>query len=485
MKKLYYTITTLEPLIITQHSDDPNMYKTLQYIRGTVMQGVFAQKYLKNKIADAEFSRLIVKGDCIFSNAFPVANNKAFYPASAALVREKYNSKKAHNLLESNTEEQTKGITSLVSITSNQVSWLIIRKEIRLHNQIDDSTRTTQNGKLFNYQSLPVGMVFKGYISLKEDDENKIKNLVENGANIRMGRSATSEYGKVRFEWINETKDNELKIDGKVIMTLLSDAIILNENGFSSLAAKDISIYLKDSLIEKSISRKERIEGFLNIWKLRKPSENVFAAGSSFLLDKLPSNSEKLANNGLGERTHEGYGQVAFSALNPSIEYFDYLEWEEPKLTKPQVIPLLTNEILIAIILKRVKEQAIQKALEDAENTERLPNNHLLGKLSDMSEDVDTFVNNVKLLKEIAQKQLEKSHVKNQTLLNHLINWDTHMENLCPLTKMIDDKMIDLSLFKSELARLYFNQYFNQLRRKNINNEKDGKRENHIKSTIA
>jgi CRISPR-associated protein Csx10 len=477
MKKLYYTITTLEPLIITQHSDDPNMYETLQYIRGTVMQGVFAQRYLKNKTADVEFTRLIVNGHCTFSNAFPIENGKTFLPAPIALVREKYHSKKAHNLLGRETKEQTKGISSFVSISANVVTPLTIKKEIRLHNEINGKTRTTMESKLFNYQSLPANMVFKGYITIKkDDDENKIKPLIENGDNIRMGRSATSEYGKVRFEWINEAKNNELKTDGKVIMTLLSDAIIFNENGFSSLAVKDISSYLEYSHIEQSISRKARIEGFLNIWKLRKPSENVFAAGSSFLLDKLPANSENLANYGLGERTHEGYGQVSFSMLNPSIEYLEYREWNDPKRPKPLVMPPLTNDILIAIIFKRVKEQAIQKALEDAENTERLLNNHLLGKLSDMSEDVDSFDKNVKLLKDIARKQLEKSHVQNQTLLNHLIERATHLETICPLTKMIDDKIIDLSLFKSELARLYFEQYFNQLRRKNINNEKDGKR---------
>ncbi len=83
MKKLHYTITTLEPLIITQHSDDPNMYETLQYIRGTVIQGVFAQNYIKanNGIADDLFTQLIVSGDCIFENAFPTANNNLYTPS--------------------------------------------------------------------------------------------------------------------------------------------------------------------------------------------------------------------------------------------------------------------------------------------------------------------------------------------------------------------------------------------------------------------
>lgn len=474
MKKIHYSITTLEPLIITQHSDDPNMYETLQYIRGTVIQGVFAQRYLKKGKADTEFTRLIVSGDCIFSNAFPVENGKTYFPAPMALVREKYNSEKIHNLLESITEEQTKGISSLISISDNELTPLLIKKEIRLHNEIDGKTRTAKDGKLFNYQSLQAGMVFEGYISLrKEKDEDRIKKLIIDGETIRIGRSSTSEYGKARFEWSNNIVTEKPQATGNAIMTLLSDTIVFNEYGFSSPTVEDMNVYLSDSKIEKSISRKARIEGFLNVWKLRKPSENVFAAGSSFLLDKLPSNAEELTSFGLGERTHEGYGQVSFSMLSPSAISIKYIEKEEIELPKPDEMPELTNEIRNSIFFNRAKEQVINKALENADKTEpKITSNHLLGRLKDIACSPDKLGGFLKDPRPTAKGHLEKAYLGKKNLVEHFNEVLSKEYPLYTPKEGIEfgEKRLD------QLKILYFEQYLNQLRRLNNKTEKDEKR---------
>jgi len=485
MKKLNYTITTLEPIIITRNSDDPNMYETLQYIRGTVIQGVFAQYYLRanNNIANDDFMRLIVRGDCIFANAYPFYDNKLFITAPFSMVREKYQPEVVHNLLLDATDEQSKGISSMVSVNSNQVHSLTIPKEIRLHNEINDEKRTTKEGILFNYQSLPAGMVFNGHIFMNSEndaDTEVVQSLIDDGQEIRMGRSATSEYGKIRFNWLPVDSDQETKATGQVIMSLLSDTIIFNEFGFSSLNYKDINQYIKGVTIEEKpetevgklpnmISRKARIEGFLNVWKLRKPSENVFAAGSSFLLDKLPGNADDLINKGLGERTQEGCGQVSFtfqSTTDIDLIYPEPIRFGE-KTTAPPSLPSLAHDVLESISFERAKSEIIGKALSDADKTERIPKNHLLGKLKDMAGDVNSFADNIGLLKEIAQNQLRKSHVGNQTLLDHLKYRATHIDKICELTKQVDNFIVDLTSYRTELTRLYLEQYLKQLRRKN------------------
>lgn len=476
MKKLNYTITTLEPLIIAQHSDDPNMYETLQYIRGTVIQGVFAQNYLKanNGIDDNLFTRLIVSGDCIFENAFPIVNDNLYTPSPLALVREKYNQKVAHNLLAASTNEQTKGISSLITIDGIEIYPLTIRKEIRLHNEIDNNKRTTKDGILFNYQSLPAGMVFSGAITLKKDaDETLIQKIVPDKKEIRIGRSATSEYGKVCFEWA-ETSDASIdSISGKVIMTLLSDAIVYNKNGFSSLAIEDLGNYLKGTTITNSISRKGRIEGFLNVWKLRKPSENVFAAGSSFLLDKLPVNAPELVNFGLGERTHEGYGQVSFSVLDPAIQDLNYNEWKEETLSEPDYKPKLSNDILDFVYLKRLKETVINKAMVDAEQTKPvISSNHLLGRLKDVSKNLDAFRIFLKELRPTAKNHLSNAYLVNNNLVEH---FESILDGTMPLFVSKDGSTMDQQS-NDDLKILYFEQYFNQLRRRNNNKEKHGNR---------
>jgi CRISPR-associated protein Csx10 len=474
MKKLYYTITTKEPLIITQHSDDPNMYETLQYIRGTVIQGLFAQKYIeKNELADTEFTRLIITGDCKFLNAYPFINGKLFVPAPLSIAKEKYNTNIVHNLLLSETEEQTHGLKSLVNIEGEVITTLIIPQAIHLHNAIDNKTRISKKGFIFNYQSLPVGIIFKGCITLRNDaDENIIRALINNKSEIRIGRSATAEYGNASFNWDEDKKtekiDDKKTKQGNVIMTLLSDTIIYDKNGLSSLNQIDLKKYITGTEIVKYISKKSRIEGFLNIWKLRKPSENVLAAGSSYMLDKLPDNEEELLNFGLGERTQEGFGQISFTLQNVNQQHFSYNEINFDEISSPpKIMPELSKAILQTVYYNRSKAKIIRAALNDAESTINQPNNHLLEKLKGFSLNLNSFRDNIDKLREPAERQLKKCHIGNQILKEHLDYRSSNIESVESLTQNIENTVIDLTQFKTRLTQLYFEQYFNQLRRKN------------------
>lgn len=478
MRKLNYTITTLEPLIITSHSDDPNMYETLQYIRGTVIQGLTAQQYLrKNKNADATFTRLIIKGDCVFSNAFPVHGNNTFQPAPFSLVKEKYDEVKVHNLLLKETDVQTKGIFNLVAIQGEEIKLLSLRKEVRLHNEIDDIKRTTSDGILFNYQSVPAGIVFKGQIAINGSDTDivLIRELFSEGE-YRIGRSSTAEYGLVRFEWVEETvveesieksmKDAEVGSGSQAILTLISDTIVYNENGFSSLSKDNLSSYLKDAVVIKSISRRSRIEGFLNVWKLRKPSENVFAAGSSFLLNKMPANVTELQDSGLGERTQEGYGQVILTSVRNVKEEMEVKKFEWDNINQEnEGLPSLTEKILEFSRLNRKKSLLIGQAIKDANLTKKAPKNHLISKLKILSQDPEAFSRNLKLLRDTAQAQLKAAYIENQTLLQFLNQRIEKFEEICLLQEIIQGIPIDFTKNVNELKQVYFENYFNQLRR--------------------
>ncbi|WP_269849658.1 hypothetical protein [Methanosarcina horonobensis] len=49
MYQLTYEIETLSPVLLTQISGDTNMVSTLDYIPGTVVQGIFANNYIKKR----------------------------------------------------------------------------------------------------------------------------------------------------------------------------------------------------------------------------------------------------------------------------------------------------------------------------------------------------------------------------------------------------------------------------------------------------
>lgn len=468
MKRLHYTITTIDPLIIASHSDNPNMIETLQYIRGTVMQGVFAQYFLKQPGYSIEdFSRMIIKGDCVFSNAFPILEKDLFFPAPFSLVSEKYNETNGHNLLVSDTVEQTKGISGLICMKGDSIQKLSFRREIRLHNEIDDKKRTTREGKLFNYQSIPTGIVFAGHIAIRDDqDEGKIKDIIGDKKELRIGRSSMTEYGRVLFEW--KENDNSGAEDKNPVLVLLSDTIIYNANGLGSTSIADLAVHLKDSLILKSIAKSNRIEGFLNIWKLKKPSETVFAAGSIFLLDKVPENAQDLIDFGLGERTQEGYGQISFSFIDEKLEVFEISKAEYfQEQTVSSEMPELAKRVVQNILLNRKMMKLSGDALNDADNTQNCPTNHLIGKLKAMSQDPVNFAANLAELKKPAIRQLEKSHIGNRTMYDFIKDRIENFSKLWPLTENLEGWPFDFSWEKNNMQRVYFEQYFNHLRRKN------------------
>jgi CRISPR/Cas system CSM-associated protein Csm3 (group 7 of RAMP superfamily) len=479
MKKLNYTITALEPLIITQNSDDPNMFETLHYIRGTVIQGLFSQLYLRsNKFkADEVFMNLIIKGGCRFLNAFPVLDGQKFYPSPLGIVKLKYpknqdakdseSNIKAYNLLLlDNFDEQTSSLPSMVAISEKKIIPFVSRKEIRLHNQIDDKNRTSEKGILFNYQSLPMGSVFAGSLLIENDsNEDLLKELISKNSNIRIGRSATAEYGKIKFDWTDTENfnpdDNERSETKNVILTLLSDTIVLNKNGFSSLDVNDLEECLFNATVIKSISRKNRIEGFLNVWKLRKPSENVFSAGSSFLLNNLPDNAGNLTTSGLGEKTIEGYGQVSFTWQDTEITEYYFSEAKKSGIEKPSQIPDLTKKIWTSALITRKKSTIIGEALEDANRSE-IKSNHLIGKLKGMSVPVNDFAYKLGQLRKPAKEHLQKSYIGYKNLLEHFYHI---IEKTIVL--QVPDEQENIPVIIAELKELYFEQYFNQLRRNN------------------
>lgn len=479
MRRLFYTITSVDPLIITGNSDDPNMYETLEYIRGTIIQGLFVRNYLRNsRVVDETFYNLLIKGGCIFSNAYPSFDGELYHPAPLSLVSEKLDEGKIHNLindLDTDFEVQTKGIPGLISLKSNKgsltLSKISIRKEIRLHNEIDDNKKTTKEGILFNYQSLPAGLVFKGSITVRNDMEcQTIKEIIKDRQEIRIGRSSTSEYGKGLFEWSHESDSNDQSTDDPVVMVLLSDGIFFNENGFASCSVNNINNYIPGATIIKTIAKRGRIEGFLNTWKLRKPSENVIVAGSSFLLDRLPSNASELAITGIGERIQEGYGQVSFSLLPLGTREFSIKKVDFPDRRAAIYQPTeLTRTIIEFIMLNRKKREIILQALKDASATERPPTNHLIGKLKAISQigasELKRYLK--ESIRKPAESQLKRAFVGNETLKDFLERRiDKFNDTFCQKTS-VEDIEIHYNLQAHELQRLYFEHYFTQLRRVN------------------
>jgi CRISPR-associated protein Csx10 len=452
--QLRYEIETLSPAILTQISGDMNMVSTLDYIPGTVVQGVFAKKYIKTKNLPIEahedqvFYEWFLNSCIIFTNAYIVDDKRGkkayFFPTPFSIheykiSKEEHEKKNAFDLMVKLVKEkQTRHISDYCRIESREYCQIQskdvftknVKKSINFHHARENRLRGhSEEGTIFNYESLDSGQTFAGRIIGNENELKRIKALFENQGKIRIGRSKNTQYGDAKLTWISsqpEKYDSEVQgftpdqLNGdKFTLTFLSSAIIYNKYGFASTSISDLRRCLEESInlptgsfeILKSFKRTEIVENFVGKWLLKKPSEDSIKAGSCFEIklnnpdqfnNDVKQSLLELQKTGIGERTGQGFGRFVIN-----LQKMDKYELHKPenekkkkeerkgKIKKPnEEIPELTKEIIKNVILNSYNTRIEAKALKDCsgflQNKERIPPNSLIGKIELMLRDSDS-----------------------------------------------------------------------------------------------
>ena len=381
-----------------------------------------------------------------------------------------------------------------------------VENGLNFHHARDPETGAPKEGIIFNYESVTSDQEFEGTISGSADDLNSLLKIYGTGSwTGYIGRSKNAQYGKIRFEIKNDTP-HTVSYNGcnstETALTLLSDTIVYNANGFSC-TDKDVMAQYLGVTVKKAFFRKGDTENFVGVWRLKKPSENCFLAGSSFLLEIADADRPKLEafqKTGIGERTHEGFGQCIFN-WQQEDELQDQ-PWEAPTLQKPATpIPAATQTILETLVKKAIRKQIKLDAMIDLNTFESeakkyksvlLPSNSLIGRLGSMIGSMDSqrfkdILKNDKNLKgkklrQTAIKQLDRCRNKNLTLINFLIAKTVSIEKILEQTTLADVRQlceeIGFSIemdkaFEEELYRVYFSTFFSMMRKAKRQEEKN------------
>lgn len=466
MQKLTYRITTLAPLLLSTISGDPNMVAAKEYIPGTILLGLAAgryiRKYIKNGKAheDETFKQLFLQSKIIFSNAYIATyaeNGKkliANYPLPVSIRYEKDNENEIHDLLfEMGVEVPTKAIGSYGRLSfdgsKNSVEKQNVSKSLNFHHQRDPQTGSSKEGLIFNYEAIDPDQVFVGEISCDSENSKNLEKIkaLFSGENIfYIGRSRNSQYGKIKFEWIEPAQiihpcsDDSLarkNETGQTVMTMLAPAIIYNAHGFSEVSEENLKRHLSNIFktgfeITKSFFRTTEIENFVSVWGLPRPSETVFAAGSCFLLSGIKEEDRKklyeIQVKGIGERRAEGFGRVIFDWQNSEIQ--DYIKIDS--ISPPQSILIAASKILKTIIKREIEKAIEEMALLEADEftpkkadrfSRELPSKSLISRIEAMSQNMEEnkFVDTIKDgLMDTAKRKLEKCLNNKENLIEFI-----------------------------------------------------------------
>lgn len=351
---LTYKIKLKQPCVIDE-----------SYIPGGVILGIFAGAYLrktkgvssKNAHNDENFKRLFLSDNVIYECAYPSIDNQIFYPIPLSILKNKYedngevfdlaaqdlNDTNIINILDNKRKMSEE--FGLISDDEEILKILNIEKEIIYHHKRstdrtighvlrDDEANNTDKGQLFNYQSIVKGTEFIGKIKGNPKDIEFLKNLICDESLIYIGKSKSAQYGLAKINYINIDEIELEEIDNKVVITLESPMILVDEFGMDITDLKTIA----KEVLKKEIPDEDiecygdliTIGGYNTKWNMPKEQHIAIKQGSVIVVNNIEIDEEnaiKLQSEYYGQKINEGYGKISINrhGLYDKLSYeYDY-----------------------------------------------------------------------------------------------------------------------------------------------------------------
>lgn len=508
MYQLSFQIQTLAPVVISSNYGEINTVNTEKHIPGTTILGMLAWRYLKQTkstsdelgVIDENFRHFFLSGAITFTNGWITRKNKyeedvAFYPAPIAFRKSKTNEKEIYDILftDEDFDEQTQAIDYAMAEYQHTQTAL----ELHHHHARDRITGSPAEGLLFTYEAISPDQVFHGMLLGEKTDLQIILDACEKQWIGWIGRSRNSQYGKVEFsfEAIKPFKMKHLSDENNndIVLTMLSHTLIYNDFGFATTCIDDLERYLCGAKVKRKRAalKSRRIENFVGIWGFKKPSEIGFHAGSCFLLDVKKADKKKLSGlqiTGLGERTHEGFGQIKLELSENKIESFD-LNPEDVQLEQPDILPPDRTRTIVQHIVDNAIDNRIRLlAAEELQKfpDEKSPSGSLIKRLEQFlnsrKNDMEKFRTDINALKGIATDQMERCHNKKMSLMSFFFQKEhkaVKIETILNQNEMADIRAIcheiDYQPERNidELTHIYFETFLSLMRKQIKSTQKE------------
>ena len=371
MKRLSVSLTAKSPFSISASRAGGNVQKTLDFVTGTSIRGVFAKLWIESKGLDDDFMDIFTSGKVSFSNFYIKGANyiKGAKPIPMSayackyysgflgdkdrhgavdillpLTREKVSQKKVPDkiqrcqFLEDSVPcrapmKKLRGYY-VVNLSDNSLNTITVDRRLVYRTAISHVSETALENALYSLEVVEKGQTFKGEIFFSEDSLfNAFTSFIKGHESILIGADKSSGLGRFDILSIAETEGAQedgirsrieefnRKLDiknGKTYfsITLQSDAIITDKymRHKSFLEAEDINVSHAESVL--GLAEMRTVQGWNALTRL--PREDVWAIekGSLFVfeVDDIDSAMEsllKLEASGIGRRRGEGFGRVS------------------------------------------------------------------------------------------------------------------------------------------------------------------------------
>lgn len=382
MKTVLLELELLQPVLATQpDAGEENASMSYSFIPGSMIRGALIARYLHQRavadLAGDDLARGYFFGDLKFLNAYPAdANGQRMLPVPASWRVQKGKKSPVYDFA---VEEQTD--LSRPQSPSAEFTWFnpgaapkasLIRpgRYLVVHNQsLERGIKRESSSQVFRYEALaPNQILVAAVVGEKAAELLEKLNIVE-GEKLYLGGSRQANYGLVQVksvkpaaEW-KEAPAANTDLDGKIIVTFLSDAILCGPSGEPVM---NLDTHLqKDHLLSFTPAR--LVGGFNRKWGLPLPQAISVRAGSVLIYpadDACMTRLKDWEKTGIGQRLEDGFGRIAVNWLGakrylPCPQYFGVSRASGPM--EEQDLGEKSRQLAVLMANRRLRAQLEQR----------------------------------------------------------------------------------------------------------------------------
>lgn len=352
---LTYDIETLEDVKLAKTNIQIDSEETMEYITGSSVRGAFIYKYIQEygikNINQGIHKEKLLKGGIKFLNAYPEYDGIRSLPFPKAYfalkeeIRGIEETKEHLNIelgLDRDLSSKYQRVRSPEFIAINRYEYIRVKVDknsnLHINKKVKRKSKIDEKNKLFRYESIKRGQVFKGIIKVEDSSYiGEVKELFE-GSYIYVGGSKGSGYGRCKITNIKMEEENpeyeifkdKAHFNGHMYLIALSDIMYRDKLGRyktcidGEYIGKELGfkkkVKYKDSIIEI-----KNITSYNNKWNCHTPQIVGIKAGSVFKYkideeidkDKLL----KFIDTGIGDRKTDGFGRfVLVGSIEDMVE---------------------------------------------------------------------------------------------------------------------------------------------------------------------
>lgn len=461
---------------------------TENYIPGSNIMGSFASKYIKdNDINDFEnltdeYINLFLNGNVKYSNAYITEKDGyvQYYPAPLSYSKVKNKSKVYHNKMfdVNETDIQLSNFgDKFVTLDENNYVKEVDTIEHYHHQRAKDLSighvsTGNDGGTFYQFLSIEKGQYFMTSINGKGKYLDKLSKYLKENEILRVGKSKTAEYGKLKITNIKISEDIEKrKKYNKFAVILTSALILLDEENVQIAKDKETLIKTLKNLFKnenlkdvKSFIGYTEESGFNAIWNLPKEQVVSYSAGTTIVFESSES-IELKEKYIIGERTNEGYGQLIVYSLDEKND--STLKLNEYKQNEKEIEYSKLNKETRKLLNKSIKKVINEEILENAFNTVTSNynkvniNNTTIGRILLMlkeSKNYADFDENVNGIKDVKKLDNVIKIIENKDRIYSLQAYKDYEDGLKSITGVIQESE------KEKFILEYIKQFFTILK---------------------